>query len=248
LTIAVTAVKVDDAHVARHREARAGEFVCVRVCDTGSGMTPDVLSHIFEPFFTTKGVGKGTGLGLVTVQRVAKQHSGWVEVQSQVGVGTEFAVYLPCAPRSPVKARNESVSMPPGNGTGTILLVEDEAAVRELASALLKRNGYQVIEADSGLAALEMWKEKCAQIDLLVTDMVMPGGVSGHDLAGYLLQVKPALKVVYTSGYGPDRTGQDSKHAEGVRFVPKPYTSGQLLQAIRDCLAVQPQSNPAALP
>ena len=200
-------------------------------------MTPQVLSHLFEPFFTTKDIGKGTGLGLATVYGIAKQHSGWVEVSTQVGTGTEFKVYLPAAPRSAVKAESPSRSAATAPGKETILLVEDEEPVRVLTCLLLRRNGYRVIEADCGASALAIWKEKSPQIDMVLTDMIMPGGISGRELADRLRHARPDLKVVYMSGYSPSRAGQDPKILEGLRFIPKPYTAAKLLQTIQDCLA-----------
>jgi len=236
LTISAEVAKVDAAHASHHREAKVGEFVCLRVNDTGTGMTPHVLAQISEPFFTTKGAGKGTGLGLANVYGIARQHSGWVEVNSRVGLGTEFRVYFPSAIHPTGETKPKPVSLPVSGGTETILLVEDEEMVRRMASQVLKRNGYEVIEADCGAAALEVWKEKSSQIDLVLTDMVMPGGTSGRDLADRLTETKPSVKVIYTSGYSLDRAGKDLKPGDHLRFISKPYTPDSLLRTIRACL------------
>ena len=235
LTIRTAAATVDEAHARRHGGASTGEFVCLSVCDTGTGMTPDVLSRISEPFFTTKDIGKDTGLGLSTVYGIVKQHSGWVEVHSQVGKGTEFKVYFAAVPPESTEIRRKRDAQPILGGTETILFVEDEEPVRKLVGQIMKQNGYQVLEADNGAAALKIWEEKSSQIDLLVTDMVMPGGISGRDLGKQLLKAKPGLGVVYTSGYDTQRRGQDPASLPGVRFVPKPYASSDLLRSIRAC-------------
>jgi two-component system cell cycle sensor histidine kinase/response regulator CckA len=236
ISISTDAAQICTNHVELHPQARTGEFACVSVCDTGCGMTQDILKCIFEPFFTTKEADKGTGLGLATVRDIVQQHSGWIEVRTQVGVGTEFKVYLPCAPVSAVgghrKARLPCISA----GNETVLLVEDEDQVRGLAAYILKWHGYQVIEADSPSKALALWQEKGGSIEILVTDMVMPG-MSGQELADKLRETKPGLKVVYTSGYSAARAGLDPAIWSGPNFVAKPYSPDRLVQAVQDCLA-----------
>ncbi len=246
LTIGATAFTLDEAQVNRPQGVRPGLFVCLRVCDTGIGIPPKVLSHIYEPFFTTKEPGKGTGLGLATVLEIAKRYAGWIDVRSRAGQGTEFKVYFPGVPRPAVEILRKSVSHPAEGGAETILLVEDEDPVRELAAIFLKENGYQVIEANCGAKAFKIWDEKSSQIDLLVTDIVMPGGISGYDLANELVKAKPGLGVIFTSGYDPQRTGQRPMSMAGARFVPKPYDSNTLLQAIRACRLNQTTENAGA--
>ncbi len=236
LTIGTAAVTVDEAQAKRQRGARSGDFVCLRVNDTGTGMPSHVLSHIYEPFFTTKGAGKGTGLGLATVLEIVQRHSGWIDVRSQVGRGTEFKVYLPAVSREKTEMLRRQEAAAVVGGTETILLVEDEGPLRELTGLILKQNGYQVIEADCGSTALSAWDLKSSQIDLLVSDIVMPGGISGYDLADHLKKARPGLGVVFTSGYELQRTGQGPKSVAGSVFVPKPYTSSELLHAVRACL------------
>lgn len=243
LTIGTTVVTVDEAQKNRQRGARAGEFVCLQVCDTGIGIPPNVLSRIYEPFFTTKAPGKGTGLGLATVLEIVERYTGWIEVRSQPRRGTEFKVYFPSGPRKPEEVPGKPVSQLAEGGNETILLVEDEDAVRELAALFLQQNGYQVIEANCGAAAMKIWAEKSGQIDLLVTDIVMPGGISGYDLADELVKAKPGLGVVFTSGYDPLRMGQCPESLAGAKFVPKPYDSSELLQAISVCQANQTEIN-----
>ncbi len=227
------------ADVAARPSARAGRFVCLAVVDQGCGMSPEVLSRIFDPFFTTKEVGKGTGLGLSTIQGIVKQHNGWVEVASEVGKGTTFKVYFPvCAPAVPsLPAGGQQGDSHIESGRGeTVLVVEDEAEVRSLACAALKKRGYQVLEATDGHKALELWQHHREQVDLLLTDMVMPGGMSGGALARELRSNRPQLKVIYTSGYSPEIMREDSLLVQEVNFLPKPYELRTLLKAVRQCL------------
>src|SRR5262249_47926058 len=222
--------------VQRQPEARAGKFVRLKVRDSGCGMSPQVMAHLFEPFFTTKDVGKGTGLGLATVYGIVKQHSGWIEVSSTVGVGSEFRVYVPLAPDAPARQHKKPSSTVAGEAKETILLVEDETQVRELASIILTRQGYKVIEADCGSKALDLWEQQSARIDLVFTDVIMPGGMSGRDLAERLRQRSPRVKIVFTSGYSPSRAGRKQDILQGLTFLPKPYTPTKLLEAIQEGL------------
>lgn len=244
LTISTDAVAVNATHAARQREARAGEFVSLRICDTGTGMTPDVLAHISEPFFTTKSVGKGTGLGLSNVYAIAREHAGWVEVSSQVDAGTEFIIYFPQAQVTVGESAQKSkpVPMPAPGGRETILLVEDDEFVRGMTGQILKQNGYQVFEANSGIAALELWKQKSSEIDLVLADMILPGGLSGRELTEQLRKANPDLKIVYTSGYSLERSSLDTRLAENLKFIPKPYTPESLLQMIHSCFIVGSES------
>jgi CheY-like chemotaxis protein len=237
LSIGTALARIDAAHVQRHQEARVGDFVCLTVRDSGCGMTPEIVSHLFEPFFTTKDIGKGTGLGLATIYGIVKQHSGWIEVDTAVDLGSQFNVYFPAATRSAISAVKDSDSPPEASGKETILLVEDEDAVRGLARLILNQSGYQVIEADCGATALGIWAQRAPQIDIVLTDMVMPGGISGRSLADRMRQTRPELKVVYTSGYSPSKGGQDPTLLDGLRFLPKPYNPDKLVRAIQDCLA-----------
>jgi len=236
LTIGTARVTADTAHVQNNPEARAGECICLSVQDTGCGMTQEVKARIFEPFFTTKGVGKGTGLGLATVFGIVKQHRGWVEVESEVGVGTTFKVFLPATPVAAAAAEKATAQTQIRAGTETILLVEDEVALRGLTKLVLQRFGYRILEAASGVEALSVWEEHGTQIDLLLTDMVMPDGLTGRELARQLLARKPDLKVIYVSGYSMDSDGTAFRGREAGAFLQKPYQSQKLAQAVRDCL------------
>jgi CheY-like chemotaxis protein len=221
-------------------KARPGTFACITIQDEGSGIAPELVPHLFEPFFTTKDVGKGTGLGLASVYGVIKQHAGWIEVESAPGHGATFKVFLPTDPAPPVPRRLPPPPAPLPEGKETILLVEDERALRRLAKNVLERHGYQVLEANSGAEALAVWSEHAREVDLVMTDIIMPGGMSGRILAEQLLEKRKDLKILYTSGYGPDMVGENFNLAEGINFLAKPYHPDRLIRAIRRCL----ESNP----
>jgi len=236
LIIQTAAIVISDADALATPKARPGAFIRLKVTDTGCGIAPKEIARIFEPFFTTKEVGKGTGLGLATVFGIVAQHHGWIEVESKVNAGAAFYIYLPRLPESE-KSQTEFTRAPEvRGGKETILLVEDEAPVRSLARTLLEHKGYHVIEADSGLSALEIWREQRDTIDLLFTDMVMPEGISGRELAARLLAEKPGLKVIYSSGYTDDMLGESSPLRNNPNFLEKPFDSHKLLKRVRECL------------
>jgi signal transduction histidine kinase/CheY-like chemotaxis protein len=237
LTIETTSVQIDYAYVQTHPQARVGAFVCLRVIDTGTGMDPATMARIFEPFFTTKEVGKGTGLGLATVYGIVKQHEGWIEVGSQVGLGSAFSVFFP-ASTAPIKAKALEAGMPTHvpRGKETILVVEDEPVLRNMANVILQGCGYQVLEAGNGVQALEVWNRDPNAIDLVLTDLVMPEGISGMDLAHKLLQTRPTLKIIFASGYSVDELETDFMRKGQAAFLQKPYTHATLTNAVRDCL------------
>jgi PAS domain S-box-containing protein len=236
LIIQTAAIVISEADALANPKARPGTFIRLKVTDTGCGIGPKEMERIFEPFFTTKEVGKGTGLGLATVFGIVAQHHGWIEVESKVNAGATFYIYLPRLPESEKSQTEFSRAPEVRGGKETILLVEDEAPVRSLARTLLERKGYHVIEADSGLSALEIWQEQRDAIDLLFTDMVMPEGISGRELAARLLAEKPGIKVIYTSGYTDDMLGENSPLRNNPNFLEKPFSSHKLLQRVRDCL------------
>ena len=212
---------------------RPGDFVHLAVSDTGAGIAAENLPHVFEPFFTTKEPGKGTGLGLATVFGIVEKHQGWIEIESQVNAGTAFHVYLPhsAQPASALAGRPPAGPSPGGNET--ILLVEDETALRRLSRLILERKGYRVHEAESGVAAWRLWQQHRAGIDMLITDMVMPGGLNGRELAEKTRADKPALKIIYCSGYTDDMLGQDSDLRVNGNFLEKPFAPDELLRRIR---------------
>ena len=207
LHIATEKLSLDAAHAQANPEARAGEFVCLSVSDNGMGIAPEHLQRIFEPFFTTKEPDRGTGLGLATVYGIVKQHQGWIEVSSQLGVGTCFKVFLPANPAAALTAGAGEAQAIVRGGTERILLVEDDFAVLELTQHLLETAGYRVWKAESAEEALELWLAHAAEVDLLLTDLVMPGTLTGRELAERLHQEKPRLKVIFMSGYSPEAAG-----------------------------------------
>ncbi|WP_346332328.1 ABC transporter substrate-binding protein [Prosthecobacter sp. SYSU 5D2] len=223
-------------------ESVPGEYVCLEVRDTGTGIAAEHLNRIFEPFFTTKAVGQGTGIGLATVFGIAQQHGGWVTVDSQPGAGATFSVYLPVQTH-PVAAPVEeeaSVALMGASGSATILIVEDETTVRTIVKHVLASHGYKVHEAASGKDALEVWDQISEEVDLVLTDMVMPGGVTGHQLGKELLARKPSLKIIYSSGYSAETYRRDSVLPDDAVLLRKPYTAAQLLKEVQKMLPEEP--------
>jgi len=236
LTIGTVPVMVSRGYVERNPEAREGTFICLSVSDNGTGIEPDKLSKLFEPFFTTKEVGKGTGLGLATVYGIVKQHQGWIEVESDLGKGSVFKVYLPASGKTAQARNGKVVPQKVRGGKETVLLVEDEDGVLTLARGILKSYGYEVLDARSGIEALRLWAQHDTRIDLLLTDIVMPAGMSGLDLAKKLRGEKRDLKVLYSSGYSIEVAGQDFGLTDGMAFLKKPYQPAALAQKVRECL------------
>jgi PAS domain S-box-containing protein len=236
LTFSADLIEISPALARNNQDARPGRFLCLSVADTGCGMPPDVLSHIFEPFFTTKPVGKGTGLGLATVYGIAKQHEGWAEVQSRPGEGSTFRIFIPACNVEPKPEIALSAPEPMRGGTETILVVEDEEPLRDFVVQVLQSYGYQILAAKSGPQALERWAQHPGKVHLLLTDMVMPGGLTGREVGERLLAQDPALKVIYSSGYSPGMAGKDLALFQEKNFLPKPYGPAKLLETLRWCL------------
>jgi len=221
-------------------------WACLSVRDNGAGIAPEHLPHIFEPFFTTKDVGKGTGLGLATTYGIVQQHGGWIEVDSQVGLGTEFRVFFPRVETKPAVAVAALHPTPAPRGQETILVVEDEAGVRALVIRLLQDLGYRLLQAQSGPHALDVWRQHGDEVDLLITDIVMPDGMNGVDLAERLRRGRPSLKVIYTSGYLADLNREDIlRHADA--YIAKPFSLMELARLVRTTLdGGEPAVSPVA--
>jgi two-component system, cell cycle sensor histidine kinase and response regulator CckA len=234
LTIAVEPISINSVRGRLAADARVGCFICLSVADTGCGMDEATVKRIFEPFFTTKEVGKGTGLGLATVHGIVGQHKGWLEVESSVGCGSIFRVFLPAAEErrlEPVKC--EPTELP--KGKETILLVEDEATVRKASAQGLRLLGYMVLEAANGKEAMLRWQENGPAIDLLFTDMVMPEGMTGLDGAERLRMEKRGLPVIIVSGYNAEITKPAQLDAQGIMYLQKPFQLEAMAKAVRDC-------------
>jgi two-component system NtrC family sensor kinase len=242
------AVTFDGRNIEAHPEARRGRFVCLMISDTGCGIEPEAMGHLFEPFFTTKEVGKGTGLGLATVYGIVKEHKGWIEVQSNVGEGATFQCYFPVSEQANEQPSPPEPKPPCRSGTETILLAEDDPALRQMMTENLTLLGYRVMSSDSGSSALEVWRREQGRIDLLLTDLVMPGGLRGHELAAELKRGNPKLKIIYTTGYNPGAAGGQTALEEGVNFLPKPYPPEKLAEIVRRCLDGQVASIAGKIP
>ena len=215
---------------------RKGHFARLKVSDTGCGIPPDLLARIFEPFFTTKEVGRGTGLGLATVHGIVQQHQGWIDVASEPGRGTTFSVYLPQLAHAPEPPASIAQRVQTLGGAETILVVEDEATLRRLFRNMLTRLGYRILEAPTGAAALEVWKQNRNEIQLVLTDLVMPDGMTGIDLSQRLLKDRADLPVIYISGYSREAVDSTVDLLEGVNFLPKPFQLEKLAQIVRHSL------------
>jgi two-component system cell cycle sensor histidine kinase/response regulator CckA len=236
MSIRIGLCDVDEAYTNRVADARPGKFIRLSHSDTGEGIPPENLARIFEPFFTTKELGKGTGLGLATVFGIVKQHEGWVEVESELGKGTTFHIYFPATTGTAVDPDHSDTQFHARKGTETILVVEDERDLREIVTRTLNLNGYRVFQAVDGQDALQIWAEHQHEIDLLFTDIVMPGGLNGRELAERLLVDKPGLKVIFSSGYGADTLGKNFKLDPKLNFLQKPYLPQTLSRVIRQSL------------
>lgn len=235
LTIETTTFEVDEEYCTLNPDARPGNYVIVAVSDTGSGISPDLVEKVFEPFYTTKKEGKGSGLGLSMVYGFVKQSQGHIKVYSEIGVGTTIRMYLPMATgiaeHTPIPRRDD-VSL---KGTETILLVEDDELVRQFAERQLQSFGYNVVSASNGPAALEIIRVR-EDLDLLFTDVVMPGGMNGRDLAIEALKVRPALKVLFTSGYADNVIVHHGKLEPGAFLLSKPYSRIEMGRKLREVL------------
>ena len=232
ITITTADKKLAGAEIRRHEDAREGSFIVLTVSDNGSGMSAATQRRLFEPFFTTKPVGKGTGLGLSTVYGIVKQHEGWIELQSAEGAGTTFRIFFPAtdAVAQPTEATQpRSVGM---DREECILVVDDEPQVRGYVCQALRKHGYKVLDADCGQTALEVWQKSGDKVDLLLTDMVMPNGITGSALAKMLREKRQELKVIYMSGYSPEVNGSGELLNEARNFLPKPFGQSKLLEIV----------------
>ena len=235
ITIAVRNATIDDASAAQNPQRRAGEFICLSVADTGCGMDAATKKRIFEPFFTTKEAGKGTGLGLATVHGIVTQHHGWLEVESEPAAGTTFRAYLPVCPPSTESAK-VSPGQPVPTGNERILLVEDDADVRRAVRQTLCALGYQVLEASDGEEALKILQPQASSVDLLMTDMVMPNGITGLDLVEKARALRPGLRAIVASGYSEEIVKMGSLAKSDIIFLAKPFSIDVVANTVRQSL------------
>jgi two-component system cell cycle sensor histidine kinase/response regulator CckA len=227
--------RIDEWMVARLGFGEPGEYVVLSMRDTGSGMDEETLSHVFEPFFTTKGPGKGTGLGLATAYGIVKQSNGYITVESRPGEGATFRVFLPrCHERSdsdPAEAAPADVA----GGRGTVLLVEDDEAVRSYMRAALLSGGYTLLEATDGEEAIALIQGSDRQVDLMITDVIMPK-MGGKELSDWLAANRPGVKVIFVSGYVDNELLREQRFERGEVYLQKPFTSEALLRTVRKTL------------
>jgi nitrogen-specific signal transduction histidine kinase/CheY-like chemotaxis protein len=235
LTIETGEIDIDEEYCGRNPEARTGRHLMVAVTDTGCGMSPEVLSRIFEPFFTTKEQGKGTGLGLATVYGIVKQSGGHISAYSEVGQGTTFKVYFPLTLEEIDKPETPTQERIAPRGEETILVVEDEESLRSVTQEFLSNKGYQVIVAEDFQKALEASENNSRPIDLLMTDVVLPGS-SGPKLADRLANSRPEMKVLFVSGYTADALVHGDLHRTDFAFLSKPFSLNTLARKIRTIL------------
>jgi PAS domain S-box-containing protein len=236
-TIETSNVELDNLYRASHPVVQSGKYVLLAVSDTGVGMDAETQAHIFEPFFTTKEQGKGTGLGLATVYGVVKQSGGFIWVYSELGRGTTFKIYLPRVDEPAASIPVVHIPSSLARGTETVLLAEDEQDVREVAREFLESAGYTVLEAAGGAEALQVSAAHAGSIDLLITDMVMPG-ISGQELARKMRTLRDGIRVIYMSGYSEHAAGEAAKCDAAAVVLTKPFSRSVLLRTVRDILPI----------
>jgi CheY-like chemotaxis protein len=224
---------IDEGYCAHNAGFVPGDYVRLVVSDNGCGMNKETVTHIFEPFFTTKGVGEGTGLGLATVYGAVKQNNGFINVYSEPGLGTTFTIYLPRHVGKGMQAGTMGAAEPVTCGQETILLVEDESAILDLCTMILKKLGYTVLAANSPGEAIRLAREHAGDISLLMTDVVMPE-MNGRDLAKNLLSLYPHIRRLFMSGYTADVIAHHGVLDEGVHFIQKPFSMPDLAAKVRE--------------
>jgi CheY-like chemotaxis protein len=227
---------IDAQYAGTSREAKAGSYVLIQVADTGEGIAPEVRERIFEPFFTTKEVGKGTGLGLATVHTVVKSHGGFVSVESNMGVGTTFKIYLPAdaVRRDTIPVQPFLTSLPRGRDE-LVLVVDDELSIRHITQQTLEAFGYRVITAGDGAEAVAIFAKQAGDISVVLTDMMMPV-MDGATTIQVLMRMNPAVKIIAASGIDSGDNVAKAAHAGVHQFLLKPYTAETLLRLIREVL------------
>lgn len=242
ILVRTTTEEIGGERVAKCSQARPGFFLCLSVSDNGCGMDAATQARIYEPFFTTKGPDKGTGLGLATVYGAVQQHQGWIELESVAGKGTTFRIYLPCE-NEPFMGKQPQRENRGESSPRTVLVAEDDTSVLEFVRLTLENSGCKVIEASSGMDALEKWSQHREEIDLLFTDINMGKGMSGPELAENLRALNPELPIIFTSGCTPESSPKTPRLTEGVNYLAKPYAPPALVDTVRSRLADRPARN-----
>lgn len=235
LTVTTANTALDENYLKNFPDLSAGDYVMLAIADTGTGMSEEVKAHLFEPFFTTKPAGKGTGLGLATCFGIVKQNAGHINLYSELGRGTTFKIYFPRVQSALEPASVGTQPATVAGGNETVLLVEDEPAVRELAASTLREKGYTVIEAVNGQEGLRVARQHGGRIDLLLADVVMPV-MSGKEMADHLRTSHPDTRVLFTSGYTEEAIGNGGVVRPGIVFLQKPYTTTTLARKVRNVL------------
>jgi len=241
ILVHLRSVHLDADGARRHPEARPGRYVSLAIADNGCGMTPAVMERLFDPFFTTKSVGKGTGLGLSTAYAIVHQLHGWIEVESAVGRGSTFTLFIPALEEQATASALDAPAVVTAasavrRGNERVLLVEDDPFIRSMLTRFLQREGYRLTAAMDGPSALEAWAAAQGQFDLLITDMVMPNGLSGAQLVERLRGQNPRLRAILISGYSPELLDADGEQLKSIRMLMKPFTHEKITETIREVL------------
>jgi CheY-like chemotaxis protein len=239
ITVRTLNIDLNDTEASKRPPMTAGNYTVLSVSDTGHGMDEETKTHIFEPFFTTKEVGKGTGLGLATVYGVVKQSGGFIWVESAIGKGTTFEIYLPQVAEKVTQGDGESEPSAIPRGSETILVVEDESGVRALTREFLKVNGYSVLEAKDGPEALEIASGHTGTIHLMLTDMVMPK-MSGAELAARMKEARPDVKLLFMTGYSEYAGDGANQPPAEIPILQKPFSIASLVGKVREVMAAKP--------
>jgi CheY-like chemotaxis protein len=234
LKISTGNITLDENYTQMRPDVKPGRFVIITVSDTGTGIPPEVIERVFEPFFTTKEVGKGTGLGLATAIGIVKGHGGFIEVSSKVGEGAAFGVYLPAVEVSDDHQADEKRILPRGNGE-LILIVDDEASIREMTRASLEANGYRALVANDGTEALSLYAKHSSDISIVLTDMMMPY-MDGNATIRALAKMNPKVRIIASSGMAASREAAQTVSSRVKAHISKPYTTEKLLTTLRDVL------------
>jgi CheY-like chemotaxis protein len=235
LSFETTNIFFDENECKKHVDCKPGDYLMLKVSDTGEGIDPEYLERVFEPFFTTKETGKGTGLGLAVVYGILKNHNGFIQCESQKGIGTTFKIYFPVITYMPIKEKEGRAEVPIRRGHETILLVDDEEPIRDSGHQVLSSFGYKVITAEDGENAIQIFEQEKEKIDLVILDLIMPG-MGGKHCLERMMQINPKAKVVIASGFSADENTKKSIDKLAKGFVKKPYDMQQILYVARDVL------------